>query len=64
MIIVSIVVDFLRARLLYRTAKETTSHALEADALHFDSDMWSSTAVLVGLIGVALGYHGRTPPPP
>src|SRR6185436_130376 len=45
-----------RARLLYRTAKETTSHALEADALHFDSDMWSSTAVLAGLIGVALGY--------
>ena len=56
-IVVSIVVDFLRARLLYRTARETTSHALEADALHFDSDMWSSTAVLAGLIGVALGYH-------
>ena len=54
--IVSIVVDFLRARLLYKTAKETTSHALEADALHFDSDMWSSTAVLAGLAGVALGY--------
>src|SRR5262245_39429088 len=31
-IIVSIVVDFFRARLLYRTAKETSSHALEADA--------------------------------
>jgi len=55
-IVVSIVVDFLRARLLYKTAKETTSHALEADALHFDSDMWSSAAVLVGLTGVALGY--------
>src|SRR5258708_4811174 len=55
-IIVSIVVDVLRARLLYRTAKETTSQALEADALHFDSDMWSSLAVLVGLGGVALGY--------
>ena len=55
-IVVSIVVDYLRARLLYRTAKETTSHALEADALHFDSDMWSSTAVLAGLIGVVLGY--------
>src|SRR3954462_12926537 len=55
-IIGSIVIDFMRARLLYRTAKETTSHALEADALHFDSDMWSSTAVLAGLAGVALGY--------
>jgi cation diffusion facilitator family transporter len=55
-IVASILVDFFRARLLYRTAKETTSHALEADALHFDADMWSSTAVLFGLIGVALGY--------
>src|SRR3954451_6152380 len=55
-IVGSIVIDFLRARLLYKTAKETTSHALEADALHFDSDMWSSMAVLAGLAGVALGY--------
>jgi len=55
-IIASIVIDFMRARLLYRTARETTSHALEADALHFDSDMWSSIAVLAGLAGVALGY--------
>src|SRR5215210_8404442 len=56
-IIASIVIDFLRARLLYRTAKETTSHALEADALHFDSDMWSSLAVLAGLTAVAFGYR-------
>src|SRR3954468_5770347 len=55
-IIASIMIDFLRARLLYRTAKETRSHALEADALHFDSDMWSSLAVLAGLAAVALGY--------
>ena len=55
-IIVSIVVDFLRARLLYRVAEETASAALEADALHFGSDMWSSIAVLLGLAGVALGY--------
>src|SRR6201982_150443 len=55
-IVLSIVVDFLRSRVLYRTAQETSSHALEADALHFDSDMWSSLAVLVGLFGIALGY--------
>lgn len=55
-IVVSIVVDFFRARVLYRVAKETSSEALEADALHFGSDMWSSVAVLVGLIGVALDY--------
>jgi len=52
----SIVVDFFRARLLYRVAAETSSEALEADALHFGSDMWSSAAVLIGLAGVALGY--------
>jgi cation diffusion facilitator family transporter len=52
----SIVVDFFRARLLYRVAGETSSEALEADALHFGSDMWSSIAVLIGLGAVALGY--------
>ena len=52
----SIVVDFLRARVLRRVAKKTSSEALEADALHFSSDMWSSIAVLCGLAGVARGY--------
>jgi cation diffusion facilitator family transporter len=56
-IAVSVVVDFFRARLLYRVAGETASEALEADALHFGSDMWSSIAVLVGLGGVALGFQ-------
>jgi cation diffusion facilitator family transporter len=55
-IITSIVVDFFRARLLYRVAGETHSEALEADALHFGSDMWSSAAVLIGLAAVAMGY--------
>jgi cation diffusion facilitator family transporter len=55
-IIGSIVVDFFRARVLYRVAAETASEALEADALHFGSDMWSSTAVLASLIAVRLGY--------
>src|SRR6476659_8621596 len=56
-IVVSIVVDFFRARLLYRVAHDTASEGLEADALHFGSDMWSSLAVLVGLGGVAFGYQ-------
>jgi cation diffusion facilitator family transporter len=54
---VSIAVDFFRARLLSRVADETASEALEADALHFSSDMWSSLAVLIGLGGVALGFQ-------
>ncbi len=56
-IAISIAVDFFRARMLYRVAHETASEALEADALHFGSDLWSSIAVLVGLCGVALGYQ-------
>ena len=55
-IAVSIVVDFFRARALYRVAKETASEALEADALHFGSDMWSSAAVLLGLGAVLMGF--------
>jgi cation diffusion facilitator family transporter len=55
-IIASIVTDFFRGRALHRVARQTSSEALEADALHFSSDMWSSVAVLIGLGGVALGY--------
>ena len=54
--IASVVIDFFRARVLYRVAAETSSEALEADALHFGSDMWSSAAVLAGLAAVALGH--------
>jgi divalent metal cation (Fe/Co/Zn/Cd) transporter len=54
-IVVSIVVDFFRARALSRTAQATSSHALEGDALHFSSDLWASLAVLVGLAGVRFG---------
>ncbi|HUZ32604.1 MAG TPA: cation diffusion facilitator family transporter [Xanthobacteraceae bacterium] len=55
-IVISVVVDFFRARTLGRVAKATSSQALEADALHFRTDMLSSIAVLAGLAGVALGY--------
>jgi cation diffusion facilitator family transporter len=51
-ILASIVIDFFRARALTHTAEKTSSHALEADALHFSSDLWSSFAVLLGLVGV------------
>jgi cation diffusion facilitator family transporter len=54
-IAVSVAVDFFRSRALARMAKQTSSHALEADALHFSSDLWASLAVLIGLGGVRLG---------
>jgi cation diffusion facilitator family transporter len=52
----SIIIDFWRSRSLSRVAAQTSSEALEADALHFSSDMWSSFCVLGGLAGVWLGF--------
>jgi cation diffusion facilitator family transporter len=49
---VSIVVDINRSRMLYRVAQQHNSQALEADALHFRTDIWSSSVVILGLIGV------------
>jgi cation diffusion facilitator family transporter len=48
----SIVIDYTRSRILYRAAKKHNSQALEADALHFSTDIWSSSVVILGLIGV------------
>jgi len=55
-VIASMAVDFFRSRALSHTAKKTKSQALEADALHFSSDLASSFAVLVGLVGIRLGF--------
>src|SRR4051794_13736151 len=54
-IAISVLVDFFRARALSRTAQATSSQALEADALHFSSDLWASLAVLAGLAGIRFG---------
>ena len=53
-IIVSLAVDINRSAMLRRVARETNSAALEADAAHFTSDIWSSAAVLLGITGAAL----------
>ncbi len=55
-VVLAMAVDFTRSRALMKVAKATRSQALEADALHFSSDILSSGAVLVGLGGVALGF--------
>ena len=54
-VVVSIVIDVRRSKMLYRAAKKHRSQALEADALHFSTDVWSSTVVLGGLALVWLG---------
>ncbi|MDQ1266302.1 MAG: Cation transporter [Bacteroidota bacterium] len=53
----SIIVDISRSRALSKAAKKYNSQALEADALHFSSDIFSSAVVLVGLVGVLLNFH-------
>ena len=54
--IFSIIVDFSRSNALDRVGKKYHSQALEADALHFRSDIWSSSAVIFGLVVVLLGF--------
>jgi cation diffusion facilitator family transporter len=51
---VSILIDVSRSRMLYRAAKKYNSQALEADALHFRTDIWSSSVVILGLFCVKL----------
>ncbi len=55
-LIVDIAVNGWRAHVLRKTAKETSSHALKADALHFASDMYGSFAVMAGLALSAYGF--------
>ena len=52
-------VDFWRSRALGRIANKYDSQALEADALHFSTDIWSAGVVVLGLALVLAGraYH-------
>jgi len=55
----SMLVDWWRSRALGRIATKYDSQALEADALHFSTDIWSAGVVVVGLVLVWVGrtYH-------
>ncbi|MGO8795431.1 MAG: cation diffusion facilitator family transporter [Candidatus Sulfotelmatobacter sp.] len=57
--LVSMAVDFWRSRALGRIATKYESQALEADALHFSTDIWSAGVVVLGLVLILLGrtYH-------
>src|SRR6266852_1515922 len=55
-LLIDIAVNFWRARALHRTARDTKSQALAADALHFASDVLGSLAVIAGLALSGLGY--------
>lgn len=57
----SIGVDLWRSRHLRRVARYYGSEALEADALHFASDIWASVAVALGLLASWLGDIEHVP---
>ncbi len=59
--LVSIVVDVWRSRRLKRIADKWDSQALHADALHFSTDVWSSTVVIAGLTLVMAGERWNVP---
>jgi cation diffusion facilitator family transporter len=48
--LLSMVTDYWRSRALGRIARKYDSQALEADALHFSTDIWSSGVVILGLL--------------
>jgi cation diffusion facilitator family transporter len=52
-------IDMVRSRALTRIAKKFPSEALEADALHFSTDVWSTFVVIVGISAAWFGdKHG------
>jgi cation diffusion facilitator family transporter len=53
-LIVSVIVDFLRAGTLRKAARRHASSALAADAEHFGNDMLGAVSVLAGLAVIAL----------
>ena len=56
-LLVALSIDLTRARALRNVAKKYSSDALEADALHFSTDVWSTIVVI---FGIGLVWAGET----
>src|SRR5438270_4744525 len=56
-LLIALGIDLTRARALRHAARKFSSEALEADALHFSTDVWSTTVVI---IGIGLVWAGET----
>ena len=48
-LVAALAIDMTRARALNKVASKHTSEALEADALHFSTDVWSTIVVILGI---------------
>jgi len=56
-LLVALAIDVTRSRALRYVAKKYESEALEADALHFSTDVWSTVVVIAG---IGLVWAGET----
>src|SRR2546430_4306130 len=56
-LLVALSIDITRAKRLSQVAAKYSSEALEADALHFSTDVWSTIVVIAG---VGLVWAGET----
>src|SRR5712692_4576949 len=48
-------IDWVRSRRLTRVARKFPSEAIEADALHFSTDVWSTFVVIIGISAAWFG---------
>lgn len=55
--VLSMAVDYTRSRALLRTARKYKSQALEADAIHFSTDLLSSAVVIIGILMTMAGFE-------
>lgn len=60
-LLVALAIDVTRARKLKKVARKYSSEALEADALHFSTDVWSTIVVIAGIGFVWAGQTWNLP---
>jgi cation diffusion facilitator family transporter len=60
-LVAAMCIDLVRSRALSRVAREFPSEALEADALHFSTDVWSTFVVILGMLAAWLGQRWGAP---
>jgi cation diffusion facilitator family transporter len=60
-LLVALAIDVVRSRALRRVAREYASDALEADALHFSTDVWSTGVVIMGIGAAWVGERSGLP---
>lgn len=60
-LLVALAIDLTRARTLTAVARRHASEALEADALHFSTDVWSTVVVILGVALVWAANYWQLP---